>query len=189
MDRPADPPKELKLNGFVSERSRILNPIFVDGYADNWHFAVPEAFKDALDIKWTAISRDKVITQALTQGSNYSFKEGDLLYDNRHAYEKPWGEAIASMKFCVKVIGATPATVVVSKEIETSQPVVYIEDKTIQEAPRMIRYERTRMEWGHVRFEVYKPSATEKKVELIEVKETTQELFVYYLQTGEFMRP
>jgi hypothetical protein len=190
----ASPTKILKLDGFVSERTRVLNPIFVDGYADNWYFAVPEAFRDALDIKWTTISEDLVQTEFWTQGSNYSFKAGDTLYDTRFAYEKspgvpmPWGEALKVMKYCVKVISASPAAVVVTKEFETAGPVPYLEDKSLKDEPATIQYQRTRMSWGHVRFEVWKPNSTAQSVELIEVKETTQELFVSYLQTGIFLR-
>lgn len=170
------------------ERSRILNPIFVDGYADNWHFAIPESFKDALDIKWTAVTRDGVTSQVLTQGTNYSFKAGDMLFDNRSAYEKTWGGSMASMNYCVKVVSAVSASVVVSKEIETSGPVKYSEDKAPQENARAIHFERSRMDWGRVRFEVFKANQAERRADLIEVKETTQELFVYYLQTGNFLR-
>ena len=182
------PSKTLKLDGFVSERTRVINPLFVDGYADNWHFAVSEAFKDALDIKWTAVSENLVETWFWTQGSNYSFKVGDTLYDTRAAYEKPWHEALKIFKYCVKVISASPAVVVVSKEFETSGPVQYLEDKAPKEVPATIQYQRTRMSWGHVRFEVWTPNESAQTVELTEVKETTQELFVYYLQTGTFLR-
>ena len=182
-------PTILKLEGFEKERTRVINPIFVDGYADNWHFAVSEAFRDALDIKWTTISEDKVETRFWTQGTNYSFKEGDTLYDTRLAYEKPWGEALKIIQYCLKVISAIPASVVVTKEFESTDPVRYTEDKTLKNDMPIFQYQRTRMSWGSVRFEVWRPSPAAQKVVLAEVKETTQEPFVYFLQTGNFLRP
>jgi len=117
---------------------------------------------------------------------NYAFKEGDILYDNRAAYDLPWGQALQSIKTCLKVVSAIPASVVATKSYETREAVRYLEDKAEATEPSVISYQRTRIAPGKVVFDVMRPNASGSALEaaFAEPRSTTQEMFVYYLQTG-----
>jgi len=63
---------------------------------------VPSCFNEALDIKQTERILHKKKTIVWTQGSWFSFKQGDTVYDTAEAY-KVWSEALKSIGLCVKV--------------------------------------------------------------------------------------
>lgn len=56
---------------------------FSDGYAAGYAFAVPACFRSSLE--------------------RCAFYPGDLFYDNRSAYEKPWAIALAEIRFALQV--------------------------------------------------------------------------------------
>jgi hypothetical protein len=45
-----------------------------------WAYAVPDYFRDALDIRWTPRRRDGRIVYCWTQGRSLSFAVGDILF-------------------------------------------------------------------------------------------------------------
>lgn len=74
-------------------RTLDLDSEFVDGYAKGWYMAVPEAFKDELDIKYTERVEKKKKVLRWTQGVPplYTFKEGHIFYYDRAGYYGwPW---------------------------------------------------------------------------------------------------
>lgn len=77
----------------MANRSTELIANFVNGFAEGWAFAVPEVFRDALDIKRGRTTVEGEATW--TQGKRFSFKEGDTLYTSTQAYsawDQPWGK-------------------------------------------------------------------------------------------------
>lgn len=73
--------------------------IYDSPYAIGWTFLVTEAFRDALDIKYTAATIDGETLNRWTQGRCYNFKEGDTI----HA-------ACDGFDLIVQVVSATPAS-------------------------------------------------------------------------------
>jgi hypothetical protein len=70
------------------KRTLDCRPKFVNGYAEGWHMAVPEAFKDELDIKYTERVENGQKLKRWTQGIPpvYAFKEGHIFYYNPEGY-------------------------------------------------------------------------------------------------------
>jgi hypothetical protein len=77
-------------------------------YADGWYMCVPTCFNEALDIKQTERVQNKKKILVWTQGSFFSFKEGDTLYDTPDAY-KVWSEALKCISLCIQVKSASSA--------------------------------------------------------------------------------
>jgi hypothetical protein len=67
----------------VPRRSSLI-ATFENGLAVGWKFKVYEAFKDALDIKFTPITVYKQTYNSWTQGHAFAFHEGDALYSHDH---------------------------------------------------------------------------------------------------------
>lgn len=58
---------------------------FTEGYAEGFKMAVPECFKASVN--------------------NGIFSQGDVIYSDVVAYEKPWGEALKQLNYAVKIQG------------------------------------------------------------------------------------
>ncbi len=71
-------------------------------YTEGWYMCVPKCFNEALDIKYTMKSENKIKKLVRTQGTTFSFKEGDTLYDTPKAYLQ-WSEALSYINLCVQV--------------------------------------------------------------------------------------
>ena len=54
----------------------------------NWKFRVPSCFNDALDIRLVSRTKNLVEYAAWTQGINFAFDAGDMLYRDQDTYEK-----------------------------------------------------------------------------------------------------
>jgi len=65
---------------------------------EEWFMHLPPCFNDALDIKFS----NKDVDSKWTQGGNFSFKRGDLIYDTPKAYFI-WGEALKWINLAVQV--------------------------------------------------------------------------------------
>jgi hypothetical protein len=99
-----------------NRRSTDLLATFPNGYAAGWAMAVPECFRDALDIKLTErIQKHPETGKALTvmvwtQGKPpiYSFSAGDILYDTSLAYGSKWSNALAKISVSLQVESAVP---------------------------------------------------------------------------------
>lgn len=183
--------KDLRLAGFVEDRSTVCIATFVDGFSIGWRFAVPDAFRDALDIKWTERVVNKTRIEHWTQGRLYTFNEGDVIYDTVKAY-KDWKLALEDIGFCVQVKRAVPSSVVVKKTFNFVGAVQVREDGS--EAPNAdeldnpiyhdVSYTRTRLNYGFIEFALMVPDSTKSKLVERDRYQTNQEWFVGFLQTG-----
>jgi len=111
-----------------SQRNIILIANFIDGYADGWRFAVRECFRDALDIKLTAKVTNKIEDYIWTQGTQFNFSQGDILYDTRLAYELTWGEALKHIKLSIQINEITPSKTVIFKLYRPNKERLIIEE-------------------------------------------------------------
>lgn len=78
----------------------------------NWAFYVPSQFNEALDIKKTARIENGSAIEVWTQGANFAFKAGDVIYDHPDGYFT-WKFALRSIKLCIQIkqgIDVAPAT-------------------------------------------------------------------------------
>lgn len=78
-------------------------------FTEGWYICVPSCFYSALDIVKTERIQKGQKKSIWTQGSFFSFKEGDLLYDTPEAY-RIWSEALQHINLCIQVKDATPVT-------------------------------------------------------------------------------
>lgn len=91
-------------------RTQLLDPDLVNQpRSDGWAFSLTQGFKTALDIQSTTIMKNKVPSQAWTQGQNYNFQVGDTVYDTPAGRESPWLEALKVMRTCLEVVSARRA--------------------------------------------------------------------------------
>jgi hypothetical protein len=79
-----------------------------DNEACGWYMCVPTCFNNALDIRLTPRIQDGKETSVWTQGSAFSFKTGDTIYDTPKAYMN-WIEALKHISLCISVEDATDA--------------------------------------------------------------------------------
>lgn len=93
------------------KRKRAIEPDLVNNdHAKGWAFAVTAAFRSAFDIQWSQEVKDKtVIWEGWTQGGNFAFSAGDMLYDTAEAYEATWAESFKKITTCVQVTAAISA--------------------------------------------------------------------------------
>jgi hypothetical protein len=91
-------------------RTQALDPDLVNQLrSDAWAFSLTQGFKNALDIQSTTIMKNKVASQAWTQGQNYNFQVGDTIYDTPAGRESLWSEALGMMRTCLEVVSARKA--------------------------------------------------------------------------------
>jgi hypothetical protein len=79
-----------------------------DEETKDWFMCVPSCFNNAIDIRLTTRKIKGNETLVWTQGSAFSFKPGDTLYDTSKAYSE-WGEALQYLSRCISVEQATDA--------------------------------------------------------------------------------
>jgi hypothetical protein len=91
-----------------TKRSTKLIADFEDGYAKGWAYNVRPCFRDQLDIRLTERVIKGKAQRVWTQGRNFCFEVGDILYNTPLAY-RDWDSAIAKSGFrYVKVTDAKP---------------------------------------------------------------------------------
>jgi len=112
----------MEIKNLRDNRSNDLIANFIDGYAHGWRFAVRECFRDALDIKLTPRVGSKIdskgkktVESIWTQGKEFNFGQGYILYDTRLAYEITWGEALKHIKLSIQINEITPSKTVIFK--------------------------------------------------------------------------
>jgi hypothetical protein len=129
---------------------------------NDWYMCVPQCFNNALDIRLTVRKGNGNETLVWTQGSAFSFKQGDTLYDTPRAYDA-WGESLNHISLCVSVQKASDS---IPGKRKT---------KNSEAAPRYP---------GSVVFQILAPNPS--KTGLIKADEITmtQDEFVYYLING-----
>lgn len=175
------------------QRSSVLIASFVDGYAAGWRFAVPEVFRNSLDIKLTPIKIGDKIFSIYTQGKLYSFNSGAVIYDNRIAYETEWGKALKHLKLFLQIVEVKPSEFETFEIIETLINEVEIKIQKItnnnltdgkKETIKGLIIKKQRRNFGKIIFKLFRPSKNKNKVEELEEIECDQEEFVAFLQTG-----
>ena len=170
------------------DRGYTLIANFVGGFALGWKMAVPEAFKEALDIKLTPRIFEKKKEMLWTQGRLYNFREGDTIYDTSQAYEE-WSEALKHLKISIQIQSSSPSDYVDYEIIEVKNNELEIihqkgKSKPKEEIVDGLVIKKQRINHGFVRFKVYRPNEEKTAVEECETIECTQDNFVAFLQTG-----
>lgn len=132
-----------------------LGICFVDGFAQDWAFALPESFRSSLDIKWAPRVVNKTTEYQWVQGEYYSFSTGDIIYDTPLAYKNTWAEALTHIKRFAQIIKATPAAIINGEY-----------------SP------------GFVEFKIYKPNTDATGIEVAGSFSCTQVEFVTFLKFG-----
>lgn len=90
------------------QRSTSLLKQPSDQHDNGWHMFLPSCFNEALDIKLTERVQKKKTVTIWTQGSSFSFKAGDTIYDTHYAREV-WTESLKRFNLCVHVDAAAAA--------------------------------------------------------------------------------
>jgi hypothetical protein len=173
---------------YQARRSELLLARFVSGYAAGWSFAVPEAFAEALDIRWTVRMSSKVAEQVRTQGNEIAFKQGDVLHNHQSAYEA-FGKFLEGPNpVSLRVVDAVESGWEETSLMEVLNPPVQFRVVS-KGVVRDQQYSSVSMAHhsyrpGRVRFAEYRPDA--RKGALVEVREhdMSQEEFVLLLQSG-----
>ncbi len=156
------------------ERSTTVCAQFVGGFTREWSFKLPEAFKEALDIKTTVRQINKVQHSVVTQGTSYSFKKGDVIYDSILAYTFEWGEALKLTKFMIQIDDAAPDSFQI------------VNDSIVQsEKEGAFRLIVNRPIDGFVKFSLYR--STGSSVKIVKKIETNQKELVRFLQSGKMI--
>jgi hypothetical protein len=128
---------------------------FVNGYAEGWHMAVKECYRNELDIKYTERKKNKQSFWEWTQGPYYSFAEGHLFYNTPKAYSK-WEEAIKNIKIACQITSAIPT--------------ILDRNKNLIE--------------GMVEFTIYEPDKKFASLKVLKDYKLSQKEFVNFLKTG-----
>lgn len=178
----------MEIDARRDDRGYALIANFVDGFALGWKMAVPEPFKEALDIKLTPRIFSKKKEMLWTQGRLYDFHEGDTIYDTTQAY-KEWGEALKHLKIGVQVQFASSSGYVTYETVEIKNNELEIihqkgKAKPKEEVIDGLVVKKQRIDHGLVRFKVYRPNEDKTAVEECETIECSQDDFVAFLQTG-----
>lgn len=170
------------------DRSNIFIANFQDGYVVGWKMVLPEAFKEALDIRLTprtALGKTELVW---TQGKIYDFHEGDTFHDSKLAYEN-WGKALKTMTLSIQIQTTSSSGYVNQETIETLEKelVVVIQKGKSKPKEQIIDglvLKKQRLSYGTIRFRVYRPNIDRTEVEECELIECTQDEFVAFLQSG-----
>jgi len=133
-----------------------------DDEKNGWFMCVPSCFNNALDIRLTTRKIDGKETRVWTQGSAFSFKPGDTLYDTSKAYSE-WGEALKHLSLCINVDQATDAIPAKRK----GQQVEY-----------------TQRNSGSIRFSILITNNPKTALMKIDDFQMTQDDFVFFLIRG-----
>lgn len=181
---------EVELVARRSSRTEYVIANFVNGYAAGWHFAVSAAFKEALDIRITKKTVRKVEREVLTQGQNFYFKQGDILYNSRTAYDD----------FSSFLKGINPVSLQVKSSTSSgfeTKNTYYINGSPVsfqkigkssskEELANSFRISEQIYEAGDVTLVEYRPN--QEKTSLVEVRifTTKQDQLVALLQTGKY---
>jgi hypothetical protein len=160
--------KALKLTDDTVDKGKRTNRVTEllkapdDEQSTGWFMCVPSCFNNALDIRQTPRKKDGKDSLIWTQGSAFSFKPGDAIYDTSKAYSE-WGEALKHLSVCIQVNQATNA----APEKSNADG-----DSTVPRNP------------GVVRFSILTPNDQRTAVVKSGDAELTQDEFVRFLIGG-----
>jgi len=147
-------------------RSTELITEFNDGFSTGWAMCLPEAFKEALDIKFTVRIKKGVKEWVWTQGSQFYFKEGDTIYNTKEAYKGLWRESLNRIAVCFQVVKAKPAEPATAPNRRKNIPAK-------NRFPGLVEY-----------IELYPDKAKTKLEKSGEIKSVTQDAFIEILILG-----
>ena len=178
----------MKIEARRDDRGYALIANFEDGFALGWKMAVPESFKEALDIKLTSRKFAGKTEMLWTQGRIYDFHEGDTLYDKKEAYQE-WGKALKKLTLCVQVQYAESSSYITYETIETNHKEIEVihqkgKSKLTEKIIDGLEVKKQRIDHGLVRFKVYRPNEEKNALEERDLIECTQDDFIAFLQTG-----
>jgi len=147
------------------KRSEQLIANFVNGFATDWHMAVPESYKQELDIRLTPrikkTDNGKYKEEVYTQGHLYNFKEGQIFFDSAKAYDI-WKDSLSSFRLACKIMNAEPVSFSTASDVEFK--------KTLSD--------------GFVEYKLYKPNDKHDSVIEIGTFSSSQKEFVNFLKFG-----
>lgn len=172
----------------TTKRYEILIAQFIDGFALGWAFPVPEAFREALDIRMTTKKMCKKDIQIWTQEASFSFKEGDAIHNSRLAYDNYASFLKGKNPITLQVQNATDAGFVTTESFRIEgYPVHFrLENKTgvKEKDASSFTVSRQTYDTGVVRLIEFRP--TPEKDRMIETVrfELKQDEFVMLLQSG-----
>lgn len=169
-------------------RRENLIAIFNDGHASGWKFYVPDAFKEALDIKITPMSMNSKTITTWTQGHAYSFKIGDSIYSHPH---NDWKKFLLNKEGLVlSVRYANPSGFVENQKIEGLFSGSYYQSKTRNSATEIengnISVSSYIYDAGILVVDVFKVNEKQNGVEKIDTIHISQVDFVTLLQHGYY---
>ncbi|MCF6257691.1 MAG: hypothetical protein L3K25_15575 [Gammaproteobacteria bacterium] len=170
------------------DRSYVLIANFIDGYAAGWKMALPESFKDALDIKLTPRTLSGKTLKFWTQGRIYDFHEGDVIYNTKLAYDN-WDEALKSTFLGIQITSVTSSGYVDTEVVRTKTNELTIFKSKGKSVPKEeiineLIVKKQRLEYGIVKFTVLRVNSDKTAVKESESVSCNQEDFVVFLQTG-----
>jgi hypothetical protein len=172
----------------TTSRSEVLIAQFVDGFAVGWEFAVPEAFREALDIRITSKAISKKTIQVWTQGMSFSFKEGDTLHNSRLAYDDYASFLKGNNPVTIQVQSATDAGYVTKESfLIQSEPVDYLVERSAgakKSRASSFIVRRQSYDGGSVRLVEYRLSPEKDRMDEAARLEMRQDEFVLLLQKG-----
>ena len=164
--------------------TEVLRDPEADNAPNNWFMYVPTSFNGALDIQQTqrVLNPKTKPVPVWTQGREFKFKNGDMIYDTPAAYDI-WKEALKQFRFCIQVRQSTDATT--WKAIPA--PAAPASELNLIGKPNA-KTDFTRYP-GSISFDVYVPNHEKTQLTLLANVVLTQDAFVRLLITGEGMPP
>jgi hypothetical protein len=147
--------------GKTTRSIELLKPPQDDETKD-WFMCVPSCFNNALDTRLTARKMRGQEALVWTQGSAFSFKPGDTLYNTSKAYSE-WEEALKHLTLCISVEQSTDA---------------------VPEKMKGQRGEKIPRNSGSVCFSILIPNNSKTALNKIGEFQMTQDDFVFFLIRG-----
>ncbi len=177
-------------------RSRRTSKLIIDidelGNSINTYFVLTPELRIPGDIRKTMRVLNGKKRLELTQGRNFQFQEGMILYDNIAAYSKPWGEALSLIEQSVQIIAASNAFYI--SKLKYNMMLTGNEELEDQISPtldmraiNMVDTGKLYYNPGYVKFILFRSDKSHKNLMPVDIYECTQWDFVIYIITGYLM--
>jgi hypothetical protein len=131
----------------------------------DWYMCIPDYFNMALDIKITDRTINKITIPTLTQGSNFNFCQGDVIYEKPKSY-LVWSEEIKRIRFSIQIDYAVSASSATTKTDEKGNKII------IPRKP------------GNIHFSIYRPNIDKTRILKFSEYQLTQDDFLRFLIAG-----
>lgn len=159
------------------------------GNSINTHLVIIPALRVPLDIRRTVKITNGIKSLELSQGRNFQFSEGMVLYDDIAAYTKPWGEALSVINQAVQIKDASNAFYISKLKYNMMLTGNEDEDDKIEpvidmRALNLVDIGKYYYNPGYVKFTLFKTDLFYKKLIPDSTLECTQWDFVKYILTG-----